>query len=895
MKKLFVSVLAIAGLVACNNEETIAIQGNTPMEFGGSFVENATRAAVDPSTTTNTLDAFDVWAFMDQPNGTVFEGEDVAKSGSKWAYTNVQYWLPEHTYYFGALAPMNSANWSLNTTNANTYGVGVVSFTNVDGSEDLLYAATSVSTAGMQVGAAMDPVKFQFNHMLSKVKFTFKNGYTTDNVSFVVSDVKMTAPAAGTIDLAVENWWDNDDWAVEGTNTLEFGNVEQLWMGQAAEATQERLTIPAGNTQEYKVTFTVDLYMGEVLAGTFNKESTITGTALEMGKAYNFVAEITPENTSDEFALVPIEFEVIEVKDWVTAATPDAQVAEAELKAAAQLGGVVTLTEDVVLTSPLVVKSAFVLNLNGKTLTNAVENTATDVIIVEEGATLTINGDGNITAVSGNDGYAVISEGTVIINGGTITSGVDANGEPNAVVYVRGNGEVYVNGGNFPNANASKYVLNKKDSDRATTVIEVKGGTFGAFNPANNAAENPGTNFCAEGYGVAVDGDVYTVMKTTVTTVDEFVAALGVAEEVKLAGDIDLSDVAWTPVGTATEMFSGVLDGQGNSIIGLNVTGDYAAFVAYAAENATIKNVNFEDVNIESTKYGAAVVCVAEGNVTLENVTVSGSVTATSYAAGLVLMNNDDDDAVIIKNCENNATVTSNRAGGVAAWVTGGSVIEGCVNNGDITGAISACGITNRIAGTIKNCVNNGTIVGNGTEPSAGIAGTQTAASTFEYCKNYGNVTTTKDNANASAAGILGQTPSKAATINYCANYGDITAEQSYAAGIAYSLYGNINASYCYNEGAVSGADAAGAIAPKAQYGANDKANYCLNAGVITSSNGKVYQGSNKNTSSYYYSNGALLNVANNAAVAEADALAVLNGGADADFFSTENGKIVVK
>ena len=65
-----------------------------------------------------------------------------------------------------------------------------------------------------------------------------------------------------------------------------------------------------------RLTFTVDLYMGEVLAGTFNKESTITGTALEMGKAYNFVAEITPENTSDEFALVPIEFEVIEVKAW---------------------------------------------------------------------------------------------------------------------------------------------------------------------------------------------------------------------------------------------------------------------------------------------------------------------------------------------------------------------------------------------------------------------------------------------------------------------------------------------------------------------------------------------------------------------------------------------------
>lgn len=309
MKKLFVSVLAIAGLVACNNEETIAIQGNTPMEFGGSFVENATRAAVDPSTTTNTLDAFDVWAFMDQTNGTVLVDEDVTKSGSKWAYTNVQYWLPEHTYYFTALAPMNSDNWDL--ADADIAGQGVVSFTNVDGSEDLIYATTEVDTKGMQVGQTMPAVKFAFNHMLSKVKFTFKNGYTTDNVSFVISDVKMTAPAAGTLDLAAQTW------TVEGENTYEFGNVEQLWMGQAAEAAQERMTIPAAATQEYNVTFTIDLYMGEVLAGTFEKASTITGATFENGKAYNLVAEITPENTSDDFALVPIEFEVIEVVDWV--------------------------------------------------------------------------------------------------------------------------------------------------------------------------------------------------------------------------------------------------------------------------------------------------------------------------------------------------------------------------------------------------------------------------------------------------------------------------------------------------------------------------------------------------------------------------------------------------
>ncbi|MBR6495490.1 MAG: hypothetical protein IKT28_00060, partial [Rikenellaceae bacterium] len=146
---------------------------------------------------------------------------------------------------------------------------------------------------------------------------------------------------------------------------------------------------------------------------------------------------------------------------------------------------------------------------------------------------------------------------------------------------------------------------------------------------------------------------------------------------------------------------------------------------------------------------------------------------------------------------------------------------------------------------------------------------------------------------NASAAGVLGQSPSGAATLRYCANYGNITAEQSYAAGIAYSLYGNINASYCYNSGAIDGADAAGAIAPKAQFGNNDTANYCLNAGAITS-NGTIYQGSNKNNSSFYYNNNELLNVSDNVVVNANDTLSLLNGGTDNSFFSMTNGVITV-
>lgn len=364
---------------------------------------------------------------------------------------------------------------------------------------------------------------------------------------------------------------------------------------------------------------------------------------------------------------------------------------------------------------------------------------------------------------------------------------------------------------------------------------------------------------------------------------------------VRVEKNIDLKGVEFAPIGTAENVFSGVFDGQNKTISNLVVENEgNGAMFAYVGANTVIKNLNLKDVDVKA-KYAAALLAEANDNVAIENITVSGNVNGTAYAAGVVCLNSySADPSISIKDCTNNATITSQRAGGIGAWVTSNSTIENVVNNGDITGSISAAGITNRVAGTVKNAVNYGTIVGNGTEASSGIAGTSTAVANFEYCYNYGDVTTTKDNANSSAAGILGQTPSKAATFNYCANFGEIVAEQSYAAGIGYSLYGTITANYCYNAGAVNGADGAGAIAPKAQYGANDTAKYCLNAGEITSAK-KVYQGSNKNTSCYYYNNGELLNVADNAVVAVDAALAVLNGGADAQFFVEENGVIVVK
>ena len=166
-----------------------------------------------------------------------------------------------------------------------------------------------------------------------------------------------------------------------------------------------------------------------------------------------------------------------------------------------ELVGSLTLTSDFTLTQPLTVPAGeeATLNLNGHTITNQVENTSTDVIIIEEGAKLTINGNGDVKAVSGNDGYPIVCYGELTINDGVFTSGVDANGESNACIYAKTNGKITINGGEFKGADGS-FVLNLHDGSRSTASITVKGGKFHNFDPANNASEGAGTNFVAEGY-----------------------------------------------------------------------------------------------------------------------------------------------------------------------------------------------------------------------------------------------------------------------------------------------------------------------------------------------------------------------------------------------------------
>ena len=323
MKKLLVFALATIGMVACFSEDVVQLPKSDTIRFADAYINNSTRAdmAQDPSTTKATLAAFDVWAYMTSTSGTVLVDEDVTRVGGDWDYRNLQYWTPNKNYFFAALAPMNSDYWNLDASqavfpdpdNQVAGGAGLVTFTNNDGGEDLLYATAFVETPDMATlqNNGMETVKFQFQHLLSKVKFTFKNGFLTDNATVKVENITMTAPKSGSINLGTGYEW------VLGAESkvYEFGHAGEIAMGEDQQCHDERLTIPADATYAYNIDFDVTLYYGEEEAYTVHKQSVVTGVALEMGKAYNFVAEITPDNLN----LLPIVFEVQGVDSWVDA------------------------------------------------------------------------------------------------------------------------------------------------------------------------------------------------------------------------------------------------------------------------------------------------------------------------------------------------------------------------------------------------------------------------------------------------------------------------------------------------------------------------------------------------------------------------------------------------
>lgn len=328
MKKLFmIGLAATAMLASCSNDETVEMAQQKAIGFSNAFVNNGTRSIVDPSFTTKTLEDFAVYGFTQA--GQIFKGDKVYKGGSAstgWSYDVLQYWVPGNTYTFGAIAPHSVAtNVSDVALPENAKKVEMtVAFTNTDADQVDLLHAEPAQIAGTEVTETYKtPVSMTFRHQLSKVKFSFENA-VGEGYNVKVSNIKiMDAYTNGTLTVAANG----NTWSAQANNTLglDFGNVvaddatadEAAVIANAAtlESYNEKLMIPMDATATYTVTFTAELYQGDVLLGSYKHEVKIENVEFKLGYCYDFKASLTHENITDK-PLNPIEFDVTNVEDW---------------------------------------------------------------------------------------------------------------------------------------------------------------------------------------------------------------------------------------------------------------------------------------------------------------------------------------------------------------------------------------------------------------------------------------------------------------------------------------------------------------------------------------------------------------------------------------------------
>ena len=321
MKKAFVAILSLAALVACSQDSVVKTPESTAISFDNMFVENKTRAAADPSTTTANIEEFAVWGFRGDAQELVFNNERVYKADGAWTYDHLQYWMEGKNYFFGAVSPVNHENVTVDTKDMSKDGLGTISFTNTDGSVDLVYASKVVLAEDINPSAP-EKVSLQFAHLLSRVKFSFKYNFPNELTTVAVKNIKINnSPANGSIDVteARADW----SWNIPqngATMLVDFGHVENgnefAAMDTYYESDKYRLIIPTDATRNHDITFDVVVYNNHVEAQTYSISTTLKDKAFVQGKSYNIVTEITPDNIVDG-GLKPIEFDVIEVEEWL--------------------------------------------------------------------------------------------------------------------------------------------------------------------------------------------------------------------------------------------------------------------------------------------------------------------------------------------------------------------------------------------------------------------------------------------------------------------------------------------------------------------------------------------------------------------------------------------------
>lgn len=234
--------------------------------------------------------------------------------------------------------------------------------------------------------------------------------------------------------------------------------------------------------------------------------------------------------------------------------------------------------------------------------------------------------------------------------------------------------------------------------------------------------------------------------------------------------EIDFSGHSYTAIGTESKQFGGYFDGNGVVIKNLSATN---GLFGYMSKNGTITNIIIDETCIINGTSRDAAGFVGASRGTISNCINKASVTSTKYHIGGICGDNmgtiincknygdissnydvgmvggiaGDIDSGKILNCENYGKVTGPACwiGGIVGLVTGNkSVIDGCLNAGDVSGTNDiGCitGSSEQTAIVTNNLVTSCTITGTYSSSNFGAG----AIAPSDYYATFSNNYYTKD------------------------------------------------------------------------------------------------------------------------------------------------------
>ncbi|MCL2079680.1 MAG: hypothetical protein FWH17_07560 [Oscillospiraceae bacterium] len=239
----------------------------------------------------------------------------------------------------------------------------------------------------------------------------------------------------------------------------------------------------------------------------------------------------------------------------------------------------------------------------------------------------------------------------------------------------------------------------------------------------------------------------------------------------RLTADIDLSGVAWTPIGTNSRPFNGILDGNGHTISNLTVNLPEQDYVGmFGNTNGLVKNLTLENVQVTGRSYVGGLAGQNSGvisDVSVMGGTVTAGGTSSCYIGGFVGRNSGG--RIIGSSVTGGLLVSGkNYTGGFVGVNSTGRILRSFataeVKGTSCTGGFVGYSITDRI----EQCYATGNV--EGTSEVGGFVGGIVSTSLVKDCYSTGNVlgSSISNNSINNTAGFLGWASATSGRVENC-------------------------------------------------------------------------------------------------------------------------------